>query len=494
MNLELRDHQVRVLDKLRAAMAQHRSVILYGPTGFGKTECAISLMKAVHDKGRRAAIVLDRIVLCEQTSQRMQKYSIDHGVLQSGHWRYRPHAPLQVCSAQTLEKRGSFPGLDLLIVDECHVHRASTAEFIKNSPQVRVIGLSATPLTKGLSTTYSGVVNAVTTKQLVDDGWLVPLKVFVAKQIDMTGAKKVAGEWAQNAATERGIKITGDVVSEWVKKTHEIFGGPRKTIVFCAGVAHGADLSQKFAAAGYNFVSISYKDDDEFKAQAIADFAKPDTQIHGLIATDILTKGFDVPDVMIGVSARPFSKSLSSHIQQMGRVMRPFDGKESAIWICHSGNYIRFRDQWDEIYENGVQDLDDGAEKPKPEPTDKEKEAAKCPSCGALWPGNSDVCTHCGHVRVRRNEVAEVPGELTELTAKKKSKEYSQEYKRDFYAQLLGYCEEKGKKPGAAYHQFREKFGVGPAGPKPDPMPPSPEVRNWVRSRMIAYAKSKRAA
>ncbi|MBI3162194.1 MAG: DEAD/DEAH box helicase family protein, partial [Chloroflexi bacterium] len=457
MELELRAHQVHVLDKLRESMMRNRSVILYGPTGFGKTECAISLMDAVRKKGRRAAMVLDRITLCNQTSDRLQKYHIDHGVLQSGHWRYRPSERLQVCSAQTLEARGSFPGLDLLIVDECHVQRQSTVEFIRNNPSVRVIGLSATPITKGLRNSYSGIVNAVTTRELVDAGWLVPLRVFVAKQIDMSGAKKIAGEWAQNIATERGIQITGDVVSEWVKKTHEIFGGPRKTIVFCAGVAHGADLATKFADAGYNFVSISYKDDDKFKADAIADFARPDTSIHGLIATDILSRGFDVPDVMIGVSARPFSKSLASHIQQMGRVMRPSMGKESAIWLCHSGNYLRHQAEWERIYGEGVADLDDEAEKPKPEPTDKQKEAAKCPQCGALW-GNADVCTHCGHVRQRRNDVIDVPGEMQEIGAKKEK--YSAEYKADFYAQLLGYCRERGWSPGAAFHRYREKFGV----------------------------------
>ena len=48
----------------------------------------------------------------------------------------------------------------------------------------------------------------------------------------MTGAKKVAGEWSQSKATERGIKITGDILAEWVGKTFAFFGKPEKTIVF----------------------------------------------------------------------------------------------------------------------------------------------------------------------------------------------------------------------------------------------------------------------
>lgn len=332
--VELRPHQEKTLDRLRDAFrAGHRCVMLYAPTGAGKTEMAISLMDATARKFNRAAMVLDRVMLCDQTSKRLEKYSIDHGVLQAGHWRYRPAEKIQVCSAQTLEARGSFPPCDLVIIDEAHSQRSDTTEFARKS-DVRVIGLSASPFTAGLGNTYTAVVSATTTKELVDQGWLTPLRVFVAQEIDMEGAKKVAGEWSQKEATERGIKITGDVVAEWVKKTHEVFGGPRKTIVFSAGVAHGADLSAKFAEAGYNFVSISYNDDDEFKRQVVEDFSRPDTTIHGLIATDILTKGFDVSDVMIGVSARPFSRSFSSHVQQMGRVMRSHPGKEFAVWLC----------------------------------------------------------------------------------------------------------------------------------------------------------------
>jgi superfamily II DNA or RNA helicase len=335
MSLQLREYQSGSLDGLRRGFAAgYKSQMLYAPTGAGKTEMAIALLEATHKKGNRAAMILDRIILCDQTSQRLEKYKIEHGVLQSGHWRYRPYENIQVCSAQTLEKRGSFPGLTLMIVDEAHAMRSQTVEFIKNNPDIKVIGLSASPFTKGLGNVYEHVVSTVTTKELVDQKVLCPLRVFVAKEIDMTGAKKVAGEWSQAESTKRGMQITGDIVSEWIKKTHEIFGKPRKTIIFCSGVEHGADLSKKFAEQGYNFISISYKDDDDFKRDVIEDFSKPDTEIHGLIATDILTKGFDVPDVMIGVSARPFSKSLSSHVQQMGRVMRGYEGKEFAVWLC----------------------------------------------------------------------------------------------------------------------------------------------------------------
>jgi len=411
-------------------------------------------------------------------------------VLQAGHWRFRPDRAIQVCSAQTLEKRGSFPGLSLLIVDECHNTRKQTVEFIKTNPRIRVVGLTATPFTKGLGGIYSDVVSAITTKELVERDMLVPLRVYIAKEIDMAGAKKVAGEWSSAEAEERGIKITGDVVSEWVKKTHEVFGGPRKTVVFAAGVKHAADLAQKFTEAGYNFLSLSYKDDDDFKAEAIKEFAKPDSSIVGLIATDILTKGFDVPDVMVGVSARPFSKSLSSHIQQMGRVMRKHQGKDFALWLDHSGNYLRFAEDWEDVYANGVTALDDGKEKAKKEPTEKEKTEAKCPCCSRFLARSMDVCPSCGYVRPQRNNVLEKPGEMEEYAPNGKKLPGVDE-RQSFYSQLLAVATERGYKRGWAFHKYREKYGVDPKGLHEVPQEPSEMTLRWVRSRFIKWSKSR---
>jgi DNA repair protein RadD len=485
--LQLRDYQLSALDMLREGFKDgHRSQLLYLATGGGKTECAIALLEACRKKGTRAAMLLDRIVLCDQTSQRLDKYSIDHGVLQSGHWRYRPSELIQVCSAQTIEKRGSFPGLSLLIVDECHQSRTQTVEFIKNNPNIKVVGLTATPFTKGLGSTYSNVVSPITTKKLVDAGSLVPLRVFISKEIDMTGAKKVAGEWSQAEATSRGKKITGDIVAEWIKKTHEIFGKPEKTIVFCAGVDHGVDLQAKFREQGYNFVSISYKDDDQFKKDVIEDFNKPDSDIVGLIATDILTKGFDSPAVRIGVSARPFTKSLSSHIQQMGRVMRTYPGKDFGLWLDHSGNYLRFRDDWEDVFENGVSELDDGKEKAKKEPDEKEKKESKCPACGALWPRGSDTCSNCGHVRERKSLVQSVPGTMEELGS------MSRDDKQKWWSMAQWKVQAGSWSDKRALANYMARFGVWPRGLHDTPMMPNRAFESFAIKSIRSYLKGKR--
>jgi hypothetical protein len=63
--------------------------------------------------------------------------------------------------------------------------------------------------------------------------------------------------------------------------------------------------------------------------------------------------------------------------------------------------------------------------------------------------------------------------------------------RQKFYSELIYYARSRGYKDGWAYHKFKEKFGTEPKGLKLEAVPPSIETSGWIRSRMIAYAKSK---
>lgn len=435
--IQLRDYQAAAIDGLRQGFREGlTSLLLSAPTGAGKTVIGSQLLHdALNRKDREGnaaptptAFMVDRVVLVDQTSRTLDRYGIPHGIIQAGHWRYRPNEPIQICSAQTIEKRGFFPGCRLLINDECHVTRAATSELIANRDKIglKVVGLSATPFTKGLADLYQRVVNVTTTRRLQADGHLCNLVAYAAKAIDMDGAKTVAGEWSDKEATARGLKIVGDVLNEWVEKTTEHFGGPVKTIVFAASVAHGEEVCRQFQDAGYNFHQISYKDTSDERRRALIDeFSKPDSEIMGLVACEVLTKGFDVPDVLCGIAARPYRKSLSSHIQQIGRVLRTAPGKEFALWLDHSGNYLRFYDDTEKFFEEGVEGLDDGRlqdTKPREEPTEEEREARKCPNptCHAIIPRpRPDNCPKCGaKLSVLRNLIEVVEGKMVMIGGK----------------------------------------------------------------------------
>lgn len=83
---------------------------------------------------------------------------------------------------------------------------------------------------------------------------------------------------------------------------------------------------------------------------------------------------------------------------------------------------------------------------------------------------------------------------MTELSLVPKQAKYSPEFMNDFYAQLIGHAQEKGHKPGSAYHQYIKKFKVEPPELQPAAKAPTPEVLGWIKSRQIAFAKMRKAA
>ncbi|WP_250533501.1 DEAD/DEAH box helicase family protein [Caballeronia sp. AZ10_KS36] len=499
--IKLRPYQLASIEGLRVgARDGHRAQVLMAPTGAGKTVIGAHLSQEVDRKGRRAAFIVDRINLVDQTSALFDRYGIAHGVVQGGHWRNRAYERIQICSAQTIEKRGFFPQLDLLIVDECHATRKATAQLIQNRPDLRVIGLSATPFSKGMAELYTNLVNVCTTNELIEEGFLVPLQTYAARAIDMTGAKVVAGEWSDKEIEQRGMAIVGDVVSEWIDKTNLHFGGPVKTIVFSATVEHGHELCRQFNEHGYNFQQISYLDGSDDERRAIIDeFRKPDSTITGLVSCEVFTKGFDVPDILCGIGARPYRKSLSSHIQQLGRVMRPSEGKTFGLWLDHCGNVMRFGADTQRIFAEGLNRLDDGAldAKVRAEPTEKEKKEIVC-SCGFVLPPACTACPACGKERERRSMVENVAGVMEVVGEVSAARAKVPEYLRDrtsVWRQLCCLAIERRPKDQEAARkfalaQFRNLYGCWPKGEfsTVDLEAPSRELKGKVQSLLIRRA------
>ena len=498
-----RPYQVQSIESLRQGFREHHiRQVLAAPTGAGKSVIMLDMIKAAVAKGSRTLFICERRILVEQFSKHLDRNGIGHGIMMANHWRFKPQELVQVATAQTLERMDSWPAFDIVFIDEIHAClRKSIKSMMENFPKLKVIGATATPFNPQLGNYFSRVTSVISMQELVEheDKFLVPFRVFVAHEIDTTGLKTVAGEWKKDDLEVRGQQIVGDVVADYIRISNEVFGGYRKTICFSCGVAHGADLAQKFNEAGINAVQISANDEDEYRAEVLADFAKPDSEINVLISVSILSRGFDQTDVEHVILARPLKKSFSEHVQMVGRGARSHPNKDSldkqfCVIQDNSGNWLRFQESWDDFYANGVHTLTgEQDKKPLKEPTQTEKEAAKCPRCGHVWASGAEICIHCGAVRVRRNEVLAVAGEMKELSLVAKKEKYSAEYKENFYAQLIGYALEKGHNPGSAFHRYVEKFGVQPSMAKPEAKEPTPEVRMWIKSRLIAY-KHRRAA
>jgi superfamily II DNA or RNA helicase len=413
--IELRDYQAAAIEALREQIrAGKRRLILCAATGSGKTVLASKLLAEAARKGSYALCIVDRVALVDQTSAVLDSYGIPHGVVQGNHPRWEPREHVQVCSAQTLARRILPRDPSLIVVDEAHCQMKATIDLMDRNPDAICIGLTATPFTRGMARDWHGIVNVRSTRALIQDGYLVEPTIYVAKSPDDSElGVGWDGEFTDESATAAGIKIVGDVVREWERKTREHFGGPVKTIVFSPTVAHGRALCAEFRAAGYNFQQISYLDrNDAERAAKIAEFRRPDSVIVGLVSCGVLTKGFDVPDCVVGISCRPYRKSLSGHMQEIGRVMRAAPGKSKALWLDHSGNVERFAGEMFDIWDNGAGELD-AAEKQDSRARmrdRKTRESLACPECSAVMRG--PTCLACGYERPARSGIVNVAGTL----------------------------------------------------------------------------------
>ncbi|MBN8292836.1 DEAD/DEAH box helicase [Rhodobacter sp. NTK016B] len=420
--ITLRPYQADAIEALRSAIREgKRRLVLCAGTGAGKTLTSGKLLQEADRKGSYSLFVVDRVALVDQTSAVFDEYGIQHGVVQGSHPRWAPRENVQVCSAQTLARRQLPRKPSLIVVDEAHCRHKGTIALMGENPDAVCIGLTATPFTKGMGNDWDSIVNVRSTRLLIEDGHLVEPTIYVARSPeDVELGLNSYGEFSDDSATSAGIKIIGDVVSEWERKVQEHFGGPVKTIVFSPTVEHGRELCAAFAAAGHNFQQISYMDrSDEERAERIAEFRRPDSVITGLVSCGVLTKGFDVPDCLVGISCKPYRKSLSSHMQEIGRVMRSAPGKDKALWLCHSGNVERFAGDMFDVWANGAGELDTAEKRDSKarERNQQTREAAVCPECSGAMRG--PVCICCGWERPARSGIVSVDGELQAFDASK---------------------------------------------------------------------------
>lgn len=487
--VELRPYQLAAVEQVREHIRQgKRNIILCAPTGSGKTVIGSHLINESQRKMRRSAFVVDRVTLINQTSETFDRYGIDHGVVQADHPRRLPYKRVQICSAQTVARR-KWPEAELIVVDEAHTITQVVADRIKPRETV-CIGLTATPFTKGLGKLYDALVNVTTTAKLIEDGFLAPYRIFAAVEPDMQGVRVVAGEWVESEASERALQVVGDVVAEYVKH-----GEGRKFICSSCDVAHAEELARQFNMAGIRVETYTYKTSDEQRAEIVQEFKREDSRIRGLISPVALTKGFDVPDVSCIIMARPLRKSLAEHIQFFGRGLRIHPSKKDCIVLDHSGNCARFWDDWNDFFETGCLELDDGKPKPKKKKTDDEApQFIKCGQCKHLHKP-APRCPVCGHEHPKRQTVQHVEGTLKELLAQGDRKRLTAE----IWPQICGYVRERRTGDGARkmalalYKQMtggwpKAEFAETPSAPLTAP------VANKIRSLNIAYAKARQAA
>ena len=497
---QLRPHQQKAVSLLRSKWKQHRTHLIYAPTGAGKTAIAAYLTRAMAEAGKRVLFIAPYVTLINQTIERFQQYGLpDCGVIWRDHPDYNPGARIQVASADTLVRREFPKNIDLVLVDECHIKRIKLLSIF-DELDCHIVGLSGTPFCNWLGKHYDNLIKPTSMTELIKNGYLSDFEVFAPTKPDLSGVKtRKSSEYDDDYIEKEleeimnGAKVVGNIVQNWLEN-----GENRQTIAFCLNVAHANHIANEFDKAGISCAVVTSKTPLDQRAEIFKDYEQGLVKV--LCNVGVLVAGFD-SDVRCIIYARP-TKSSIRWVQCIGRGLRTAEGKDHCLIFDHSGTVHRLGYPTDcEIDE--LSSEDDGlskAEKIKKEIEKLEKAPKECPKCHYLKPVGQLMCPKCGFEPrfgedVETDETRQIK-KLKSAIENTKQEKADNVTKQEFYSQLMGLKREhkalgKQKKDGYYAHLYKAKFGVWPRSLSNSEKPAGIEVRNFEISQRIKRAKSR---
>ena len=351
----LRDYQVENKRKIYEAWQHCRSVMLQMPTGTGKTRLFVSIARDIFDysstikRTLRVLILAHRKELIAQISEHLgQKYRLAHGLIMSQNIE-QPQYTMQVGSVPTLTrrlKRWEGKKFDVIIIDEAHhVKAKSYKRIIDLFPDAKILGVTATPYRlnhAGFRPEFDELIVSPSVAEFIKRNYLCEYDYYsirpnseLQKEIDRMKLD-FEGDYKESEMMEVMDRdfIRADILDAYLK-----YAKDKKGIVYTISRSHNIHLAEKFKEAGIVSAAIDSETPKEKRDEMVVKFRRGDIQV--LFNVNIFSEGFDCPDVEVIQLARP-TKSLSMYLQQVGRGLRPAEGKERLIILDNVGLYNKF--------------------------------------------------------------------------------------------------------------------------------------------------------
>ena len=436
--VQLRPYQQQAISDLRMAYrGGARAPLLVSVTGSGKTVIFSAITAGAVERGRQVLILVHRRELIHQASAKLAAIGVDHGVIAAG---ITPaNASVQVASVQTLIRRlDRAAAPDLIIIDEAHHAVAgSWRKVIDHWPNSLLLGVTATPVRqdgRGLGAMFDRLVLGPSTAELIATGYLTPARIYAPPPVaDLTGIHRRAGDYAIDEAAERMDRptVTGDAISHYQR-----IGAGQPAIAFCCNVKHAEHVCHAFKVAGIRAATLlgTTTDRDALVARFAAGF------IDVLVTVDVVSEGFDCPGAAVAILLRP-TQSEGLYLQQIGRVLRPAQGKAAAIVLDHVGNVHRHG--FPDDHRNWtLADRERRAGSAGPPPPS----VRTCPECFAAFKP-APICPCCGaYCAPPARVIRQQDGDLQELKREAVQQRATERKKAHTLQQLIAVGQARGMK------------------------------------------------
>jgi superfamily II DNA or RNA helicase len=337
----LRPYQREAVEAVLAARRSGvRRLLVSLPTGAGKTVIFSELARLAR---RQVLVLAHREELIEQARDKLERALAGSRVVavERGAERASEDARVLVCSIRSLyEERLSRVMRDrdigLVIYDECHHAAADDNQRVLRQLGVFEPGFTGTLLGftattergdgRGLDAIFERIVYSRSLPELIDDGFLSPLRGYrIATEADLRGLSSGGQDFVEEELAEA---IDIEERNALVARSIQELARDRRTIAFCVTINHARNLARSLNALGVPAGLVHGSLSSEARAKALDDFRRGAT--HVLTNVGVLTEGFDDPGVSCVAMARP-TRSSGLYAQCVGRGTRLFPGKKDCL-------------------------------------------------------------------------------------------------------------------------------------------------------------------
>ncbi|GMA59450.1 superfamily II DNA or RNA helicase [Alicyclobacillus sacchari] len=346
MAIQLRPYQQTAVDAFFQALADGRKrQLIVLPTGAGKTIVFGSVARRFHEEVSRdkpILVIAHRTELLDQAEQKIHYVWPEAFIGRIQGARNEQLGDVLLASTQTLVAGRRIPQPGLIIYDECHHSRAEGAlgvlerlgVFESDGPPL--LGVTATPSRSDrteLGDIFEHLTYERTILDMIMDGYLSDVRGVKVEVpgLNLGAIRTVGGDYnAKDLSYVMNIEEALDAVVDAVL-TH---APDRKTLVFAVDVKHARALAERFQKRGIACAAVDGAMKAEERAAILQAFSEERLRV--LVNCQILTEGYDQPDVDCVVIARP-TRSQALYVQMVGRALRLHPAKSDALVLDLSG-------------------------------------------------------------------------------------------------------------------------------------------------------------